>query len=174
MKRLLLADSAATAVTERIDKGWAGDGLAWGVSPGSGTHVGTGYGPDKLSSNEVLLLEIGEHAMPQQKRPTDKDGKDLEFVIIRTARAGCFFGYLEQEIEPATVIMQRARRIWYWSGAASLSQLAVGGTSDPANCKFPEEVKRAKIYEVLEILECTEESRLNLEAVPYWKIEKEK
>ena len=93
------------------------------------------------------------------------------FVIIRTARAGVFMGYLESENEATrTVILRNARRIWYWSGAASLSQLAVGGTSDPKNCKFPAPVKRCKLFEVLEILETTELARTNLEAVPEWKV----
>lgn len=80
-------------------------------------------------------------------------------------------GDLESENEGAqVVILRNARRIWYWAGAASLSQLAVAGTSDPKNCKFPAPVKRAKLFEVLEILETSEQARANLEAVPEWRV----
>ena len=91
------------------------------------------------------------------------------FVIIRTARAGVFAGYLETE-ENGTVILRNARRLWYWSGAASLSQLAVAGTSDPNNCKFPPPVTRCKLFEVLEILETSDAARLNIEAVKEWRV----
>jgi hypothetical protein len=92
------------------------------------------------------------------------------FVIIRTARAGVFMGYLESEDESTQcVVLRNARRIWYWAGAASLSQLAVAGTSKPRECRFPAPVKRAKLFEVLEILDGSEAARLNLEAVPEWK-----
>ena len=93
----------------------------------------------------------------------------MNYVIVRTARAGCFCGYIESE-DGNTVILQQARRLWYWSGAASLSQLAVAGTSDPKNCKFPAPVARAKVFEVLEILDASEKARLNIAAVPEWKV----
>ena len=51
-------------------------------------------------------------------------------VIVRTYSAGAFFGEVVSR-EGKEVVMKNARRIWYWSGAASLSQLAQSGTSDP-------------------------------------------
>jgi hypothetical protein len=93
----------------------------------------------------------------------------MSYVIVRTARAGCFCGYIESE-EGNVVILQQARRLWYWSGAASLSQLAVVGTSNPAGCKFPAPVVRAKLFEVLEILDTSEQARLNIAKVPEWKV----
>lgn len=56
-------------------------------------------------------------------------------VIIRGDRSGVEFGTLVAQ-NGREVTLKNARRIWYWSGAASLSQLAKDGTSNPSNCKF--------------------------------------
>ena len=70
--------------------------------------------------------------------------KKLKYVIVRTYSAGVFAGELESK-NGQEVVLRNARRIWYWSGAASLSQLAMEGTSDPMNCKFPCEVDKVEL-----------------------------
>ena len=93
----------------------------------------------------------------------------MKYVICRTYSAGVFAGYLETR-KGQEVVMRQARRIWYWKGAASLSQLAVDGTSDPQACKFPIAVDRVELLQTIEILDCTEKARLSIESVPVWKI----
>ena len=56
-------------------------------------------------------------------------------VIIRADRAGVFFGTLTEK-DGQEVVLKDCRRIFYWDGAASISQLAKDGTSKPENCKF--------------------------------------
>lgn len=97
-----------------------------------------------------------------------KSIKPLKYVIVRTQSAGVFAGLLESRTGQEVVMLQ-ARRIWYWDGAASLSQLAMSGTSKPQNCKFPEPVDRVELLQAIEILDCTDEARKNIEAVPVWK-----
>jgi hypothetical protein len=91
----------------------------------------------------------------------------LEYKIVRTRSAGVFAGYLE-ELDGQTAHMVNARRIWYWSGAASLSQLALDGTSKPKDCKFPAPVT-VTLFEVIEILEVTKKAQESIEAVAVWK-----
>ena len=89
------------------------------------------------------------------------------FVIVRTYSAGVFAGLLESRAGQE-VVMTNARRIWYWSGAASLSQLAVSGTSKPKQCKFPVAVPRVELLQAIEILDVTPEAQKSIEAVPVW------
>jgi len=91
----------------------------------------------------------------------------LEYKIVRTYSAGVFAGYLESE-EGQVVILRNARRLWYWSGAASLSQLAMEGVSKVSDCKFPCEVKRVKLLQVIEILDATKEAKKSIDSVPVW------
>lgn len=90
------------------------------------------------------------------------------YVIVRTYSAGVFAGNLESR-NGKEVVLKNARRIWYWSGAASLSQLAVDGVSDPKNCKFPVEVPEVTLIEAIEIIHCTEKSQQSIKGVPVWK-----
>ena len=92
----------------------------------------------------------------------------LPYVICRTYSAGVFAGYLKSR-NGKEVALLKARRIWRWQGAASLSQLAVDGTSKPEDCKFPCEVEEVTLTEAIEIIETTEKARLSIQGVPEWK-----
>ena len=92
----------------------------------------------------------------------------LEYVIVRTYSAGVFAGYLKSRTGPE-VVLRDARRLWYWEGAASLSQLAISGTSKPDKCKFPESVNKIELLQAIEILACTEAAKKSIEAVKIWK-----
>ena len=94
--------------------------------------------------------------------------KKRKYVIVRTYSAGVFAGELESR-KGQEVVLRNARRIWYWSGAASLSQLAMEGTKDPSNCKFPCIVDRIELLQAVEILDVTPEARKSIEGVPVWK-----
>ena len=59
--------------------------------------------------------------------------KVSKYVIVRTYSAGVFAGNLESK-QKDEVVLSNARRIWYWDGAATLSQLAMEGTQKPENC----------------------------------------
>jgi len=91
-----------------------------------------------------------------------------KYVIARTYSAGVFAGTLESK-EGKEVVLKDARRIWYWAGAASLSQLAMDGTSKPDECKFPCEVSTVLLTEVIEILEVTEKAKASIKSVKIWE-----
>ena len=91
----------------------------------------------------------------------------LEYVIVRTYSAGVFAGYL-QDKDGKEVTLLKARRLWYWSGACSLSQLAMEGVKTPANCKFPIEMDRITLTEAIEIITATKKSQDSIAGVPIW------
>jgi hypothetical protein len=95
--------------------------------------------------------------------------KGMKYVIVRTYSAGVFAGYLKSR-KGKEVEMLNARRLWQWAGAASLSQLAMEGTSNPSSCKFPTEVDSIELTEAIEVLPCTEKARLSIKAVEVWKV----
>lgn len=89
------------------------------------------------------------------------------YVIIRTYSAGVHAGELASR-DGKEVVLNNARRIWYWDGAASLSQMAVDGVSKPDNCKFSVEVPEITLTEAIEILPCTTKAQKNIKGVPLW------
>lgn len=88
-------------------------------------------------------------------------------VIVRST-AGVFMGSLEKYAH-AEATLTSVRRLWYWSGAASLSQLAQKGTSRPKDCKFPCLVGRIIIPNVMEMLDVTKKAKESIDAVPEWR-----
>ena len=89
------------------------------------------------------------------------------YVIVRSARAGVFAGTLVSR-DGQAVKMKNVRRIWYWDGAASISQLAVHGVSKPKNCKFSVITPEHNVFEVIEIIPCTQVAQEIIESVPVW------
>ena len=97
-----------------------------------------------------------------------KQKDDMKYVVVRTYSAGVFAGYLKSRDGQEAVLID-ARRLWYWDGAASLSQLAVDGVSRPQNCKFPTEVPEITLLQAVEIIPCSEKARNSIKAVAVWQ-----
>ena len=91
------------------------------------------------------------------------------YVIVRTYSAGVFAGYLESR-KGKEVKLSCARRLWYWDGAASLSQLSVDGVSKPDNCKFPAEVPSIELTEAIEILPVSAKAKISIASVKVWQM----
>ena len=88
--------------------------------------------------------------------------------IIRCDRAGVFYAEIkERRGDEADLV--NARRLWYWEGAASLSQLATEGTKAPRNCKFTVTVPSMTVLGVIELIPCTKAAVQSIDGVPEWK-----
>lgn len=101
-----------------------------------------------------------------QESACDIDG--LPYVVIRADRAGVFAGYLKEK-KPDEVTLVNVRRLWYWDGAASCSQIADSGVSKPQNCKFTAPNKEIIIKNWIEILPTTANAKKSIEGVAVWK-----
>ncbi len=91
----------------------------------------------------------------------------MDYFIVRTYSAGVFAGNIETE-NNKEVTLKNARRLWFWDGAASLSELAEKGTSKPDNCKFPCEVSEIRLKDVIEILKCSNAGEQSIKGVKVW------
>lgn len=91
----------------------------------------------------------------------------MKYVIVRTYSAGVFAGYLKER-NGQEVVLEKARRLWYWKGASSLSQLAMEGVKYPLECKFPVEVDRVELLQAIEILDVTKQAQASIAGVPVW------
>mgnify|MGYP006291046313 CR=1 FL=1 len=116
---------------------------------------------NEITINGKQYVEKGTTAPAQ-----NTDG--LQYVIARTYSAGVFAGYLKQRNGTECELLN-ARRLWYWDGAATLSELSVKGVGKPENCKFPEEVPSVILTETIEILPCSEQAMTSIKDVKIWK-----
>ena len=95
--------------------------------------------------------------------------KVSKYFIVRTTSAGVFAGEIVSR-KGQEVVMRNARRLWYWKGAASISQLAVDGVKYPKECKFPVAVSEITLTQAIEIIPATVVSRKSIEETPVWEM----
>lgn len=91
------------------------------------------------------------------------------YYIIRCNEAGVFFGHIKNR-NGSEVELTDVRRIWYWDGAASLSQMAVDGVSAPRSCKFSVTVPEMTVLGVIEIIPCSDKAVASIMEVKEWRV----
>lgn len=89
--------------------------------------------------------------------------------IIRGDRSGVFYGEIARR-DGMEVEIRNCRRLWYWSGAASLSQLAAEGVKNPDNCNFTVTVDELTILDAIELIPCTEAACASIDGVKVWRV----
>ena len=107
--------------------------------------------------------------IPQEEREIAVNLEGMKYCVVRTYSAGVFSGYMKERNGKEAVLL-KARRLWYWDGAASLSELAMHGVSKPENCKFPCIVEEIEVTEVIEVIPATVKAQKSIEGVPEWKM----
>lgn len=88
--------------------------------------------------------------------------------IVRCNNSGVFYGEIESR-DGSEVTMKNARCLWFWSGAASLLQLAKDGVSNPNDCKFTVSVQSITLLDAIEIIPCKQKAVDCIDGVPEWK-----
>ena len=125
-----------------------------------------------MSKTDINEVEI--NSVIYVRKGSEKITNDVsdDYCVIRTESAGVFAGEKVSKrdtVAGVEVVLENARRLWYWDGAASLSQLAMEGVKKPENCKFPREVTRITLPQVIEITPCTAEAIKSIKGVPVWE-----
>lgn len=93
---------------------------------------------------------------------------NYDYVLVRADRAGVFVGYLKER-DNNTVTLTNCRKLWYWSGANAVQEIAKGGVTQPDDCKFTVAVREQIVFGVIELIPCTREAKTSIENVKEWK-----
>lgn len=102
------------------------------------------------------------------KKETIEKAEGPQKYIIRCDRAGVFYAEIKER-RGSEADLVNARRLWYWDGAASLSQLAIEGVKAPKNCKFTVTVPAMTVLGVIEFIPCTEAAVKSIDGVAAWR-----
>lgn len=121
----------------------------------------------EIEINGIKYVQKTASVSPLSSAENNKQG--LDCVIVRSQGAGVHFGYLKGKTGNQVSLVQ-SRRLWYWEGACSLSQLAVTGPKKPKTCRFALTVEKIEILNVLEILYVTKEAEEVILSVEAWKV----
>lgn len=128
----------------------------------------TNYLINENNMENEITINGKQYILKSDRLPAQElDG--LKYCIVRTYSAGVFAGYLQKRKGKEGTVL-RARRLWRWSGAASLSQLAVDGVANPNDCKFPCEVESVDLTEIIEVIPCTQKALESINSTPIWQM----
>lgn len=122
-----------------------------------------------MSKSETIMIDDVQYVRADKAQKAEPlDGK--EYCTVRTYSAGVFAGYIDRNsVKDGCGTVYQARRLWYWEGAASLSQLAAEGVKHPSKCKFPCEVAEVDLHNIVEVIPCTEKAKASIAEVKVWE-----
>ena len=86
-----------------------------------------------------------------------------EKVLVRTYSAGVHYGELVDH-EGKEVVLKNTRRLWYWRGAFTLSEIALKGLNQDAS-KLSVALPKIYLSEVIEIIPVSDAAAKCIEGV---------
>lgn len=126
----------------------------------------------KIMEKTITISQETWEKIKNQVGEAEKSDMELydDYVIIRTYSAGVFAGILSER-EGKEVKLTKARRLWYWDGAFTLSEIAMNGVKKPENCKFACEVDEIILTEAIEIIKCRDGAQRIIRGVKNYEIQ---
>ncbi len=121
-----------------------------------------------MSKPKTITIDDVEYVRKDSVSESSVDLEGMPYVIIRSRDSGCHAGYLKYSNGNGTVELVQSRRLWAWSGANCLSQMANEGVKNPLKCKFSGCVD-LEIYGACEKLDTTRAAQDSIQGVPVWK-----
>ena len=118
---------------------------------------------------DIETIQINDEIYVKKSDVDVPEKPDGDYVVVRTFSAGVHAGYLKSR-EGKEVVLTNTRRLWYWDGAATLSQVAGEGITKPDDCKFPAAIAENTLTEAIEIIRCTPKAKIIIESVKEWKV----
>lgn len=122
---------------------------------------------------EKMINEIEVNGIKYlRKDASESNVEGLKPVLIRSYASGVHFGLLEKEYDLQSGIavdLINSRRVHYWDGACSLSQLAMEGSKCPDKCRIAVVVNKIRISQVIEIIELNNYQFELLNSYKEWK-----
>jgi len=120
-----------------------------------------------MSKPKTMMIDDVKYIREDSIKTLDIDLSKL--VLIRTYSAGVHFGTLkEHDRETNHVTLTNAKRIYQWSGACSLSQVAIDGV-DVGNSKISIAVPEITLGRAIEIIPMSAKAATQLFESEEWK-----
>ena len=108
----------------------------------------------------VLKSESSSHLMSESF-------EDMEYCVVRTYSAGVHIGYVKER-NGKEITLVNSRRLYSWSGACSLSQVAVDGV-DTGKSKVAMVIPSILLTECIEVIPATSTASNCIQGAPVWE-----
>ena len=122
-----------------------------------------------MSKPETIMIDNVKYVKSDaSKKAESVDG--MEYCVIRTYSAGVHIGYVKEfgVKHPQNCVLLKSRRLYQWSGACSLSQVAMEGVSDDSRIAM--EVHEIELTDAIERIPCSDMAAEYFKGAKAWKI----
>lgn len=121
----------------------------------------------------VILEKLAELEKTLKKGQPSEPKKNVgKICLVRSYASGVHFGEVIDEFFTAAgkvVILKDSRRIHYWSGAASLTQIANDGIKNKDSSRLTQILPEIEVVNVCETIPISEKAIKQLESHPIWQ-----
>lgn len=92
-----------------------------------------------------------------------------KYCLVCGQNSGIYVGTVSEH-NGTEMLLKNARRIYYWSGAATIFQIAAEGVKRPETTKFTMCVDKIGLFDVISVIPVTEKAQKLIEELKEWKI----
>lgn len=121
----------------------------------------------------VILEKLAELEKTLKKGQPSEPKKNVgKICLVRSYASGVHFGEVIDEFFTAAgkvVILKDSRRIHYWSGAASLTQIANDGIKNKDSSRLTQILPEIEVVNVCETIPISQKAIKQLESHPIWQ-----
>ena len=121
-----------------------------------------------MTKPEVISIDGVDYVRADSKKVA-ADVNGMKYCVVRTYSAGVHIGYVREfgEKNPQHAVLINSRRLHYWNGAASLSQVAMDGVDNTSRVAVV--LPEIELTDVIEVIPCSEKAREFFHGVKEWK-----
>lgn len=107
-----------------------------------------------------------------EEKIVDSEGIEMSnFVLVRTESAGVHVGIVKDyNDETGVITLTQSRRIHYWKGACSCTEIALNGIADTADSRIALILPIIKLRGWIEIIPMTKKAAKCLMEAPTWEM----
>ena len=121
-----------------------------------------------MSKPEVISIDGVDYIRADQSHIA-KEVNGMKYCVVRTYSAGVHIGYVEEfgVKHPQHIKLIDSRRLHQWSGACSLSQVAMDGVDSSSRIAMT--LPEIELTDVIEVIPCSEKSAEFFQSAKAWK-----
>lgn len=122
-----------------------------------------------MSNPESIKIDDIEYIRKDKLPSMAQEVDGMKYCVVRTYSAGVHIGYVAEfgEKHPQHAKLINSRRLHYWGGAASLSQVALDGVNDSSRIAM--ELPEIELTDVIEVIPCSEYAAEFFKKAKAWK-----
>jgi hypothetical protein len=108
-----------------------------------------------MTAPKSIIIDEVEYIQKSEATNLAPEVDGLKYCVVRTYSAGVHIGYVKSfgEKHPQHAKLISSRRLYQWSGACSLSQVAIDGVDDSSKIAIP--VPEIELTDVVEVIHCS-------------------